>query len=157
MGETCDECGTRVRSSVALMSHRGSRPCRLAKTKREMASRGWAMCMTVDAEKVLVLCDIEYEKAPGEFAAAGMRRVVGGGGATKNYFDRGSLDAAYWCPAWAVPLVNEARLDPIYRARIINTISGDAKKLDALHTAVALAADGGLDVLRAYAEQQETT
>lgn len=102
-GNTCDECGTALKNSAALMSHRGSKPCQLAKVQKRMAAEGWIVCLSDDAAKVLEAAEIYYEKAPAAFTGGGVVREPG----VPARFNQALLEEAIWCPAWAARIVTK--------------------------------------------------
>lgn len=120
MSATCDECGAVLRSDLALMSHAGSRPCRLARTERQMAREGWAACKAADAQEVLDLAEVEYERAPVAYSEGGMRwqqadpdkafRDISTSPKAKRRFRQPALADGIWCPAWAQPVVDATSL-----------------------------------------------
>lgn len=102
MSVTCYECGTVLKSNLALMAHEGSRPCRLARTERRMAQEGLVTCKATDAREVLDLAEVEWERAPAAYGKGGM--------GTDRRFHHPTLADGIWCPAWAQPIVDATSL-----------------------------------------------
>lgn len=149
MSVTCRECGVVLKADWALNAHTGSLPCQLAKTFREMEQRGWEACDVFDARDVLDAAGVDYEWAPAEYNAGGMRHPTQGVPGKRARFIRPDLRDATWCPAWARPVVNAA-LPREIRIRILKWALKDmVPHVNALKSAIAL---GGIEALAVLGE-----
>ncbi len=136
---TCYECGTQLKSQLALNAHVGSHPCKLAKTFADMRRQDWAACTVSDARDVLAAAEIEYEVAP-------VARRGPSGVSTPARVSHPELRVGVWCPSWAAPVV-EVALPREVRIEILKWAQKDVvRHVDALKTALAL---GGLEALAA--------
>ena len=155
MSVKCDLCGMQLKASVALNAHYGSRPCKLERTAREMKSRGWAPCWAADAAYVLNDVEIEHEKAPAGYTQGGMKAetIVPNQKQSRlrKRFHHPHLEEAIWCPAWA-QLIVELNIPSLKRIEILRHVNGDAKRVAAIGTVLAL---GGVDAVAQFSVPAE--
>jgi hypothetical protein len=145
----CPTCGSALKSNLALMSHEGSRPCRLARTERRMAEIGWTPCREVDAEQVLANAEVDYERAPVAYVEGGLAsRSVD---AQRPRFKKPALADGIWCPRWAQlivdqPLSNTVKTTRFRLLRWAAALSEDVRE-NVVRTTLALADDEAISLI----------
>lgn len=148
----CPDCRTVLKGSLALISHQGSRPCKLEQTLQKMEARRWKCAGNLDAERILRSADAEYEQAPAVYRAGNGTAAIAKEKKQhrRRRFSLPTESDGIWAPAWAVTVVDAAgvglSLDD--RVRIIEWCQEEARHIDEMLAAIAL---GGIEVLGAYA------
>lgn len=156
-GERCPECGTWLKSSLALMSHRDSQPCKLEQTLKVMKERDWTESFSPVARTVLDSAGVTWERAPAVYTPGGM--VEGFKSATgprvKKRFQRPLVHDGTWAPAWAVTIVDIPGLDDDQRVRILQYMVDNDTRIREVLAVLALADVDALEPFthtRAYEE-----
>lgn len=167
---TCSDCGTTVKSSAALMNHRGSQRCQVEATKRMMSVRGWEEVHGA-GKSVIKESSADYEEAPVDLSQGGLTRnaaepewrapLTKAGKPRYGRVATAKIIMGVWAPAWAARFLNSVFGGaPVMVANALGltaALNYGARSQSCAEALTAAYALGGLDAVSALVEvpQQE--